>query len=208
MKAERVQAFSDGIFAILITILVLEFKLPQYTAGELAPAVLAQWPVFFAYVLTFSYIGILWLFHHDLFGYIRETSPKLNILNLFSIFLTTLLNYSMSLLAGSIATQNRTDMQFAFALYSAVALGISASYFRMYSYLGRNKELLSPGECTVYFSSVRRFPLISMTIYALALISSLRSAGIGSVFLLLGIGFHGFAYWRTARTQTGRKIIA
>ena len=64
MKSDRVQAFSDGIFAILITILVLEFRLPRYTAGALAAAVLAQWPILFAYVLTFSYIGILWLFHH------------------------------------------------------------------------------------------------------------------------------------------------
>lgn len=202
MKAERVQAFSDGIFAILITILVLEFRLPQYTAGELAPAVLAQWPVFFAYVLTFSYIGILWLFHHDLFGYIEKTNPKLNTINLFSIFLTTLLDYSMSLLAESIVTQNKTDMQFAFALYSAVALSISASYFLLYTYLEKNRNLLSMEECTAYFLSVHRFPLISMAIYAFALFSSLMSVNIGLAFLLLGIGFHGYAYWRTARTHT------
>lgn len=201
MKADRVQAFSDGIFAILITILVLEFRLPQYTAGELAPAVLAQWPILFAYVLTFSYIGILWLFHHDLFGYIENTNPQLNIINLFSIFLTTLLNYSMSLLADSIVTQNRADMQFSFALYAAVALSISASYFRLYSYLEKNRELLSPEKCAAYFSSVRHFPLISMAIYAVAFAASLLSATIGSAFLLLGIVFHGFAYWKTSHTR-------
>jgi uncharacterized membrane protein len=202
MKADRVQAFSDGIFAILITILVLEFKLPSYTAGKLAAAVLAQWPILFAYVLTFSYIGILWLFHHDLFGYIEKTSPKLNVLNLLSIFLTTLLNYSMSLLADSLVTQNKADMRFSFALYAAVAMSISASYFWLYSYLRKNIDLLSEEGYAVYFSSVRRFPLASTLIYAAALAASLFSTAVGAAFLLLGIGFHGFAYWKTARVQS------
>jgi uncharacterized membrane protein len=201
MRADRVQAFSDGIFAILITILVLEFRLPSYKTGELATAVLAQWPILFAYVLTFSYIGILWLFHHDLFGYIERTSTKLNVLNLFSIFLTTLLNYSMSLLADSLVTQNKADMRFSFALYAAVAMSISASYFWFYSYLRRNNDLLSAEGCTVYFSSVRRFPLVSTLIYAVAFTASLFSTTVGAVFLLLGIGFHGFAYWKTASVK-------
>jgi len=201
MKADRVQAFSDGIFAILITILVLEFRLPGYTAGNLAAAVLAQWPILFAYILTFSYIGILWLFHHDLFGCIERTSPKLNVLNLFSIFLTTLLNYSMSLLADSLVTQNKADMRFSFALYAAIAMGISTSYFWLYSYLRKNKDLLSAEGYALYFSSVRRFPLMSTLIYAAAFTASLFSTAVGALFLLLGIIFHGFAYWRTARVQ-------
>lgn len=199
MKADRVQAFSDGIFTILITILVLEFKLPNYTNGSLATAVLAQWPILFAYILTFSYIGILWLFHHDLFVHIERTNAKLNVINLFSIFLMTLLNYSMSLLADSIVTRNEIDMQFSFALYSAVALGISASYLLLYSYLEKNRALLSDKSHAPYFMSIRRFPIISMAIYAAAFIMSLLYVPLGAAFLLLGIMFHGFAYWKTAR---------
>jgi uncharacterized membrane protein len=202
MKADRIQAFSDGIFAILITILVLGFRLPNYTEGKLAMAVLAQWPIFLSYLLTFTYIGILWLFHHDLFGYIEKTSPKLNAINLFSIFLTTLLNYSMSLLADSLVTQNKADMRFSFALYAAVAMSISASYFWLYSYLRKKKDLLSAEGYAVYFSFVRRFPLASILIYAVALAASLFSTVVGAAFLLLGIGFHGFAYWKTARVQS------
>lgn len=201
MKADRVQAFSDGIFAILITILVLEFRLPRYPTGKLATAALAQWPILFAYVLTFSYIGILWLFHHDLFCCIEKTSPKLNVLNLLSIFLTTLLNYSMSLLADSLVTQNKADMRFAFALYAAVAMSISASYFWLYSYLRKNKDLLSTEGYAVYFSTVRRLPLASTLIYAAAFGASLFSTAVGAMFLLIGIGFHGFAYWKTSRVQ-------
>lgn len=199
MKSDRVQAFSDGIFSILITILVLEFKFPNYRTGSLASAVLAQWPILFAYILTFSYIGILWLFHHDLFGHIERTNAKLNIINLFSIFLTTLLNYSMSLLADSIVTRSEADMRFSFALYSAVAMSISASYFLLYSYLEKDRALLSDRSYTAYFMSIRRFPVISMAIYAVAFVFSLLYIPLGLAFLILGIVFHGFAYWKTAR---------
>jgi uncharacterized membrane protein len=199
MKSDRVQAFSDGIFSILITILVLEFKLPNYSSGNLASAVLAQWPILFAYILTFSYIGILWLFHHDLFGHIERTNAKLNIINLFSIFLTTLLNYSMSLLADSIVTRNEVDMRFSFALYSALAMSISASYFLLYSYLESNRTLLSDKSFAAYFMSIRRFPVISIAIYAAAFVVSLMFVHLGLAFLLLGIVFHGYAYWKTSR---------
>ncbi|MCI2048719.1 MAG: DUF1211 domain-containing protein [Lachnospiraceae bacterium] len=201
MKADRVQAFSDGIFAILITILVLEFRLPDHSAGALAPAVLRQWPILFSYVLTFSYIGILWLFHHDLFGYMEKTTPKLNVLNLVSIFLTTLLNYSMSLLADSLVSGNKADMQFSFALYSAVAMGISLSYYGLYSYIGNHREMLSAEAVAGYFSSARHYPLMSAAVYAMAFLLSLLSAVPGSLFLLLGIAFHGYAYWKTVKIR-------
>jgi uncharacterized membrane protein len=197
MKSHRVQAFSDGIFTILITILVLQFKLPNYRTGGLASAVLMQWPILFAYILTFSYIGILWLFHHDLFGHIEKTNAKLNIINLFSIFLTTLLSYSMSLLADSIVTKNVMDMRFSFALYSAVAMSISASYLFLYSYIRKNMALLSDKSYATYFISIRRFPVISIAIYAAALVFSLSYVPMGLILLLLGIMFHGFAYWKT-----------
>ncbi|MCH4156477.1 MAG: DUF1211 domain-containing protein [Muribaculaceae bacterium] len=202
MKSNRVQAFSDGIFTILITILVLEFRLPDYKAGNLASAVLAQWPILFAYVLTFTYIGILWLFHHDLFGHIEKTNAKLNIINLFSIFLTTLLNYSMSLLADSIVSKNEVDMRFSFTIYSGVAMSISASYFLLYSYLEKNRTLLSDKNYAAYFMSIRRFPVISMAIYGVDFVVSMLSVPFGLAFLLLGIVFHGFAYWKTARRES------
>ena len=61
MGKDRVAAFSDGVIAILITIMVLELKIPQKTDLE---SLLAQWPVFLGYVLSFVYVGIYWNNHH------------------------------------------------------------------------------------------------------------------------------------------------
>lgn len=70
MKTGRLQAFSDGVFAILITILVLDFKVPSYTPGHLITAVLHQWPTLAAYVL--------WAYIHMSRFLIRERKQNTN----------------------------------------------------------------------------------------------------------------------------------
>lgn len=196
MKADRLQAFSDGIFAILITILVLEFKLPNYTKGHLFEAVLQQWPIMFAYLLTFTYIGILWLFHHDMFQHIERTTVKLNVLNLISIFLTTLLSYSMSLLSETLVTLNPADLRFAALVYSGLALLISGSYYYIYGYLSMHDEILEQDTGTRYFSASRTYPVFSMVIYLLAMIFVWLNVYLGLLFLVLGILNHGYSYLR------------
>lgn len=64
MEKGRLEAFSDGVFAIIITIMVLELKVPQKT--DLA-ALMAIWPVFLGYVMSFVYVGIYWNNHHHMF---------------------------------------------------------------------------------------------------------------------------------------------
>lgn len=198
MRTERIQAFSDGIFAILITILVLEFKLPNYTEGNLFQAVFKQWPIFVAYLMTYAYIGILWLFHHDIFGFVKKTNAKLNILNLFSIFLTTLLSYSMALLSESLATFNRSDMMFSIALYSLLAFGISMSYLIIYGFLSNNKDFLTKQEEADSIRKLRRYPLVSSMIYLIAFVLAMVSVSASGVFLVAGLIFHVYAYWRNA----------
>lgn len=203
MKTERLQAFSDGIFAILITILVLEFKLPTYPQGQLRQVVLQQGPLFFSYCLTYVYIGILWLFHHDLFSQIKQTSATLNIMNLVGLFLVTLMNYSMTLMAASIQSGSQADMRFAFGVYDLLALLISGSYLWFYHYLWHHHELLQ-SNCTLIkhnLHTISKFPSISMGLYALALVLNYFNVYLGLVLLVGGIIFHGISYWLTARVQ-------
>lgn len=204
MKIERMEAFSDGVFAILITILVLEFTVPACREGTLKTAVLQQWPQLAAYLMTFTYIGVLWLFHNDLFQEVTQTDARLNVLNLLSLFLTTLLSYSMSLLSSSLVTMNTDDLRFAVMLYALIALGISLSYDLLYSYLYRNKQLLKSTELSSRFRSQRRYPLLSIAVYLCSLLSAIRQVRVGLAFLLLGIIFHYIAYWRVG-SSAARK---
>lgn len=84
---ERVGAFSDGVFAVLITILVLELKPPKaYTFSALLP----EWPTGLSYVVSYVFIAIVWVNHHHLFGYAEVATPRLvwsNFAHLFSVSL-------------------------------------------------------------------------------------------------------------------------
>lgn len=199
MKPDRVQAFSDGIFAILITILVLEFKLPNYTQGHLFDAVIKQWPILFSYILTYSYIGVLWLFHHDLFNKLKTTTIMMNVINLFSIFLITLLNYATVLLSETISTENIADMRFTFGIYDVVAFLISFSFVIIYLYLYKHPEILKDEVVDKFNLRINRYPLTSMTLYLLAFLLNYVQIYIGLLFLILGIVFHAVAYFKTAR---------
>ena len=200
MKIGRLQAFSDGVFSILLTLLVLDFKVPSYQSGRLTQAVLNQWPILVAYGLSFFYVGTLWLFHHDYFAKIKETNWQLNVLNLVILFTVTLINYPTSLLAESIAHQQHNDMQFAFSYYALVALLISAMFWLLYRFMAQHREL------TGYHQNHERFyqrtkndPLKSVTIYLVALIGIQINLWLGAVLMIAGNVFHFIAYLRLSQ---------
>jgi uncharacterized membrane protein len=65
-ESTRVEAFSDGVFAIAITLLVLDLKAPA-SRGAVLHDLLAEWPAYVAYLASFGYIGVIWVNHHYLF---------------------------------------------------------------------------------------------------------------------------------------------
>lgn len=78
----RIEAFSDGVFAIAITLLVLEIKVPhEVEAGRLARALLEQWPSYLAFLTSFSFIGIMWINHHRIFRLIHRSDHGLLLVN-------------------------------------------------------------------------------------------------------------------------------
>jgi uncharacterized membrane protein len=84
-STQRIEAFSDGVFAIAITLLILDLRIPAREgsdAASLLNAILGLWPSYFAYVLSFTMIGIYWANHHYLFKLFARTDHGLNLLNL------------------------------------------------------------------------------------------------------------------------------
>ncbi|MGV0168227.1 TMEM175 family protein [Furfurilactobacillus sp. WILCCON 0119] len=196
----RLEAFSDGVFAILITILVLEFHVPNYHQGHLAQAIVEQWPEFLAYIVSYFYVGTLWLFHHDYFVMLKAIDRNMNLINLLSMFSVTLLDYPMSLVATALAGRNEADIRVAFMIYSAVAFMISAVYYLMYYYLAGHQELLDRDHFVLNFR-IKRDPIWSMILYGLAIISSMWNIWVGGLLLLAGIIFHFIAYLHLSRIR-------
>ncbi len=91
MKKQRLEAFSDGVLAIIITIMVLEIKVPH---GESLTAIKPLLPIFVSYVLGFINIGIYWNNHHHLFMAVEKVDGKVLWANIFLLFWLSLLPFT------------------------------------------------------------------------------------------------------------------
>jgi len=108
-ETARIEAFSDGVFAIAITLLILEIKIPQPAQGDLVVALLRQWPSYMAFFLSFAYIGIMWINHHRMFTLIKRSDDVLIILNLLLLFGVTVVPFPTAVLAQHLGgPQERT----------------------------------------------------------------------------------------------------
>ncbi|HEX3324984.1 MAG TPA: TMEM175 family protein [Solirubrobacterales bacterium] len=99
MSTARAEAFSDGVFAIAITLLVLEVHVPQPGSGSLAHELGAQWPSYAAYVISFMTIGIIWINHHVMFRRLRTIDHGILIWNLLLLMCVGALPFTTALMA-------------------------------------------------------------------------------------------------------------
>src|SRR5690349_429038 len=97
----RVEAFSDGVIAIAITLLVLDIKVPTGLGeeGGLLDALLRQWPVYLAFFNSFATIGVMWINHHRLFTQIKRIDHTLLLLNALLLMAISLVPFSSALLS-------------------------------------------------------------------------------------------------------------
>ena len=91
MTKTRIEAFSDGVIAIIITIMVLELKIPH--GSELAD-LFDLWPVFISYVLSFAFVGIYWANHHHLLHTVRQINSRLIWANLTLLFFLSIIPFT------------------------------------------------------------------------------------------------------------------
>jgi len=107
-ETARVEAFSDGVFAIAITLLILDVHVPTSAPGHLGTALARQWPTYIAFLMSFSFIGIMWVNHHRLFNHIRGCDNRLLFLNLLLLLGVTVVPFPTALLAAHYAQADRT----------------------------------------------------------------------------------------------------
>jgi uncharacterized membrane protein len=101
MGTNRLEAFSDGVMAVAITLLVLDIKVPAERPGEtLLHALLQDWPHYAAYVVSFMTIGIIWINHHAMISRLAQADHSILILNLLLLMSIVLLPFTTELVAG------------------------------------------------------------------------------------------------------------
>jgi len=102
LTKDRLEALADGVFAIVMTLLVLDLRVPEI-AGSPAGAELSQrlfglWPHFFAYVVSFLVLGIFWINHHFMFEHIERSNSRLAWINILFLMFVALIPFSTSML--------------------------------------------------------------------------------------------------------------
>ncbi|MFI7067137.1 TMEM175 family protein [Kribbella sp. NPDC050124] len=196
----RVEAFSDGVFAIAITLLVIELHPPELEPGEhLWPALLDTWPQFAAYVTSFAVIGIMWVNHHSMFRRIQRVDRGLMFLNLLLLLWTALLPFPTNLFAEYLQDPS-SNANVAAAIYST-NLTLAAIAFSLIWWYALRTHLvehdLSPTEQR---KSVLRFS-IGTLVYALTIGLSFISAPITLLVQFLLALYYGFEQVRSQRTN-------
>ena len=134
----RLVAFSDGVFAITITLLVLEIR-PPTDDRNLLHGLLALWPSYLAYALTFLFIGQVWANHHVMFDHIRAADRVVLLLNTLLLMVVAFLPFATSVLAGAL---RGGDGQRTAVPFYGIAFGVTALTFNaVWQYACRHRLL-------------------------------------------------------------------
>ena len=132
MEATRAEAFSDGVFAIAITLLVLDLRVPN--PGQLTgTALLGAWPHYFAYVVSFLTIGIMWMNHHTIMAHVARVDRPLLVINLLLLMGVVAIPFPTALVAENLHTVSGGRV--ATVTYGLVMLAISAGFAALWIYI-------------------------------------------------------------------------
>ncbi len=138
------EAFSDGVFAIVITLLILDVRVPSAADGHLASALAQQWPHYVAYLISFLIAGIIWLNHHATVNLLSGTDHALQVLNLLLLLPVTVLPWTTSVLAEYALSGTPDDQRVAVLVYGLASTAMAVCFNIFWRYLVRHPGLHRP----------------------------------------------------------------
>ena len=164
MTVSRVEAFSDGVFAVAITLLVLQFVDPGARPGHLLEALLAQWPLLVTYIASFLTVGVIWVNHHTIFNGIKQADRTLQFINLVLLLFVVLVPYPTQLLARYL--QSGANGSVAAAFYGVVMTGMGISFQALVAWAITHPKLLKPEVDAARIRSTLPRYSIGLVVYA------------------------------------------
>ena len=183
-ETNRLEAFSDGVFAFAITLLVLGLHDPVSNgSSSLFQGLLSEWPTFFAFMTSFIAELIMWMNHHNMFNYIRRIDREFMLLNGMLLFFITLTPFTTSLVADHILDSNAVTAAVA---YSGGFLLLALVWNGVWRYASSEHRLLgkhvSPGQV----KGITRQYYVAPVFYSVALIAAFFSplASLATIFLV------------------------
>jgi uncharacterized membrane protein len=183
----RVEAFSDGVFAIAITLLVLNIRIPtteEVAPGGLASTLLSQWPAYLAYLSSFITILVMWMSHHNLFRYIVRVDYLFVVLNGLLLLGVALVPVPTAILARFVESPP-PDSSLAAALYSGMFFYIAILFNALFTYASTDSRLTEGYEAPRAYKVRYAFgPLLYLISLGLAFVSVRLSLAIYLILLI------------------------
>jgi uncharacterized membrane protein len=165
----RIEAFSDGVFAIAITLLVLEVRVPHVEEGSsLAHALIDIWPSYVAYAVSFVSIGIMWANHHNMFKDIARFDHTVVVLNLLLLLTISFLPFPTALVAEYVREgHHQTE---AVLVYASTMAFVAVGFNGLWLYIWRHGELLDEHVSPTRIRSRTRRYLLGAPLYGSCLV--------------------------------------
>jgi uncharacterized membrane protein len=164
---ERLSAFSDAVFAVLITVLVLDLRPPELSTFK---ALLLLWPTWLSYAVSYLFIAIVWLNHHYLMRYATEATPRLLWFNFAHLFSMSLLPLSTAWMAASKLAPQPV------AFYASVFFLVNATYIALiWELIDRTPVEVSPAVRRI----MRVRSITTLCLFGLAAVVALKYPLVG-----------------------------
>ena len=199
----RVEAFSDAVIAIAITLLVIELKVPHVEKGAeggLLAALIGQWNQYLAYLVSFWSIGLAWVVHHGMFNYIRRTTHTMLLLNMLFLMCIAIVPYPTAIVAEYL--QDRGEQRTAVMIFSALWLLLAVTLNVMWWYATSRGLVDARVERSALAGMARRLvfgPPLYLLAFLLALVSFEAAV---AVYLLIGVLYTAPSWGRLARAAS------
>lgn len=190
-ETSRVEAFSDGVFAIALTLLILGIKVPDLdnfaTNAKLYQALINLWPSYFAFILSFTAVLIMWINHHGFFKYLRKINSAFLFANGFLLLTVTFINFPTAVLAKYFDTE---AFNIASAYYCGSMVLISIAYNLLWFSSAYKRRLIKDEISNALIIKIRNAYWFGFFIYFVAFIISFYRP-----FLGLSICISLWIYW-------------
>jgi len=201
MESGRLEAFSDGVFAVAITLLALDLVVPGPGHGHLGKLLQEHLPSFAAFVVSFLTIGIIWVNHHTLFKNFAEIDRPLLFINLLLLFFVVCIPFATSTFAAYLP-HDHFDASVATAIYAGVLEGMSIAFGLLFWWAIRHEHLK-----IALTRSAARAATIRFGIGNVAYTTAIGVAFVSPVATLVICGLVA-VYYMFEQTPTRRAAVA
>jgi uncharacterized membrane protein len=198
----RTEAFSDGVFAIAITLLVLDIRVPPAAFDNLWRGFADEWPAYLGYATSFVTIGGLWMLHHGVFRRLRWANSTVMRINLLLLMAVSFLPYPTRLVAEAI--RDSSAERAAVIIYGASLLVISVIFGALGYAISRDRDLVAPGVTDAEIDQLVRTVTPSIGFYVGVLVLAALAPRVAAFgFLVIAV----LAVWR-ARGDTRTPALS